>query len=148
MKKNNTVRLIKSNQIASFLPCKCPITIDKRKDWGDNENNFQRAPSGAFLKVGNNEITHLVQPNEDFTAPIGWRRYHIPVGDAYEKLPIWVSTKAYVKGDVVTLDTADGLIVYDVKEESYICYNDLNGEHNPADAWVQTRKELEKNYLF
>lgn len=65
--------LVKSRQRdVKFLWCGSPITIDKRNEWGTNGDNLQIALNGAFLKLkSDTEISHLVQPNEDKTAPVG-----------------------------------------------------------------------------
>lgn len=149
MSKMKTIKLIISKQRSEFLPCYSPVTIDKRKDWGDNSDNVQKADNGAFLKISNNEVTHLVQPKEDFSAPIGWVKveYSEHSKILYSKLPIWVDMKPLREGEICTLQTKDGQIQYEIKEESYICYNDNNGL-DPSDPWIQTRKELEKNYYF
>ncbi|MFA7284634.1 MAG: hypothetical protein WC004_02325 [Candidatus Absconditabacterales bacterium] len=132
-----------------FLLCKSPITIDKSAEWGPG--NSQLAPDGAFLKInegegGKMDISHLVQPNPEKTAPIGWVSNGQP--NRFDKAPIWVDQKILNAGETVALQTADGPINYQVTEASYLCYNDKEGMPNLQDSWVQTRKNLEKNYEF
>jgi hypothetical protein len=63
-------------------------------------------------------------------------------------MPIWVSSEPLEIGTSVPIQTADGTINYEVKEETYLCANDLNGEANPNDTWAQTRVNLDRNYEF
>ena len=129
-----------------FLFCKSPVTIDKRADWGDGADNLQKAPNGAFLKTSSpTEVSHLVKPNADKTAPIGWIPGSGP--GLFDKLPIWVDDENILQpGNVKKLKTADGEIEYTAKELSMVCYNDLNGAPNEADAWAQTVAAIKKNY--
>lgn len=130
-----------------FVFCPSPVTIDKRGEWGDNAENMQKAPNGAFLKFSSaTEVSHLVQPNEDKTAPVGW-----VVGDEpgmFHKAPIWVDEDVLQPGTTKELTTLDGDIEYDVTEPAMVCYNDLNGEPNTNDAWVQTVAQIKKNYVL
>jgi len=142
------MRLIESKQKnVLFIFCANPCTIDK-KDWG-SKNNMQIAPDGAFFKINEgNEMTvsHLVQPDKEFIAPIGWMKKE--EANRYDKAPIWVEDDHPLEvGSVVTVDTADGKISYEVKETSYLCYNN-DKDGRPSDCWVQTEKNLKKNYDF
>jgi len=142
------MRKINSKQtLVKFVWCESPITIDK--SWG-----FQDAPNGAFLKL-NSECTvvsHLVQPNADKTAPVGW----IPSTDEvivkndlkgfFDKAPIWVSEDV-INNQECKLKTLDGPITYNITEPSVICCNGVD-EPDFEDCWVQTVKELEKNYEY
>lgn len=130
----------------TFLWCPNPITIDKSIEWG--EGNFQTALSGAFLKVNDGlVVSHPVQPNAECSAPLGW--VQTEKDGVFDKCSIYVDTsKQYDYGDVVTLDTADGTIAYNVMEPSYICYNELDGNVDYSGPWVQTVKNIEKNYIF
>lgn len=142
------MRLISSIQKnILFILCLSPITIDKSAEWG--ENNLQLGPHGAFLKINEGEeleVSHLVQPNAEKSAPIGWIKTVTP--NRFDKAPIWVEKESLSIGETVPIQTADGIINYEVTEETYLCYNDLNGEPNPADCWAQTAKNLKKNYEF
>ncbi len=141
------MRKLLSKQIGvHFLFCASPVTIDKRAEWGDSADNLQQAPNGAFLKTSSpTEISHLVQPNADKTAPIGWMPGSAP--GLFNKLPIWVDDEYLLQvGEVKKLATADGEIEYTAKELSMVCYNDLNGTPNEADAWVQTVAAVKQNY--
>lgn len=131
-----------------FLFCKSPVTIDKRADWGDSAENLQHGPNGAFLKTSSpTEVSHLVQPNADKTAPIGWMPGSGP--GLFDKLPIWIYDENVLQaGEVKKLMTADGEMEYTAKDLSLVCLNDLNGAPNEADAWVQTIAEIRKNYDF
>lgn len=130
-----------------FVFCPNPVTIDKRDEWGDNPENMQQAPNGAFLKFSSDtEVSHLVQPNDDRSAPVGW-----VVGDepgAFHKAPIWVDEKVLQPGTTKELATLDGDIKYEVTEPSMVCYNDNGGEPNLNDGWVQTVAQIEKNYIL
>jgi hypothetical protein len=142
------MRLIQSKQRnVMFVFCASPITIDKRAEWGPDGSNLQEAPNGAFLKMNSpTEVSHLVQPNEDKTAPVGW----VP-GDSpglYTKSPIWVEDEVLQPGTTVSMMTLDGPMTYVPREESVVCYNgDVNGP-NLQDGWIQTLKNLSKNYEF
>ena len=129
-----------------FIFCESPITIDKSKEWG--ANNHQLAPNGAFLKVNEGEelsISHLVQPNDSKSSPIGW----IKVGEnRFDKAPIWIEEEQLPIGKTIPIKTADGLINYEVKEAGHLCYNDNNGEPDLNDCWAQTVVNLKKNYEF
>ena len=139
------MKLITSKQVGvSFVHCGSPITIDKRADWGSNADNLQHGPNGGFLKMTGLEVSHLVQPNADRTAPIGWRPGSAP--GLYDKDPIFVSDEVLEPGTTKEVVGLDGTITYEIKEPSRLCYNDLSGEPNPNDAWVQTEKNLVKNY--
>lgn len=143
------MRKLRSKQRdVQFLFCKSPVTIDKRSEWGDSADNLQQAPNGAFLKTSSpTEVSHLVQPNADKTAPIGWMPGSEP--GLFDKLPIWVDDENVLQtGAVKKLTTADGEIEYTAKESSMVCYNDLNGAPNEADVWVQTVAAIKKNYEF
>ncbi len=142
-------KIVSKQRAVVFLFCASPVTIDKSAEWGPG--NLQLAPNGAFLKVHEPEgedltITHLVQPNADKTAPIGWVKTS---SNMYDKVPIWVDDENPLPvGETVPIQTADGLINYEVKEPAYRCYNDLDGEPNPDDCWAQTEAALKKNYEF
>jgi hypothetical protein len=86
------MKLVSSRQKnVTFIKCFDPLTIDKSKSWGPN--NFQAAPKGAFLKMKNDStVSHLVQPNADFSAPIGW--VYTGNGNLYDKAPIFVGGKS------------------------------------------------------
>lgn len=143
------MKLIQSRQESVlFLFCPSPVTIDKRKSWGDSDANFQKAPNGAFLKVLNdNIVSSLVQPNEDKTAPVGWVATSTP--GYFKKAPIWVGRRVE-SGEKVSIKTLDSPepIEYTATEESYICYNDLNGSPDIDDCWIQKGSALAKNYYF
>lgn len=131
-----------------FLFCSNPVTIDKQKDWGDSAENLQQAPNGAFLKTSSStEISHLVQPNGDKTAPIGWMPGAEP--GLFDKLPIWVDDEHVLQpGDIKKIHTADGEIEFTVKEPSMVCYNDLDDAPNEDDSWIQKVFDIKKNYEF
>lgn len=131
-----------------FVFCPSAITIDKRADWGDTADNLQQGPNGAFLKMADAyTVSHLVQPNEDKTAPVGWI-----VGSErgpFDKAPIWIDEVNVLKaGDTKKMKTLDGLITYTAKEPAMICYNDVEGKPNFDDGWVQTVANLKKNYVL
>jgi hypothetical protein len=140
------MRLINSTQTGiRFAACKSPVTIDKSASWG--AGNRQEAPNGAFLKMDDAglSVSHLVQPREDWSAPIGWVPTDQP--GLYDKAPIWVTDEVLEAGVKVHIRTADGPIDYDVKEPSMVCYNSgPDGQPNREDGWVQTLANLEKNY--
>ena len=126
-----------------FIYCKDPVTIDKSSSWGDG--NIQNFPKGVFLKLNvHSEVTHGVQPNEENTAPEGWLKGTRGIG--YNKKPIWIGEKLF-PGEIKIINTLDGQIEYNIGEDSYICYN---GEDSPniQDSWIQSVRELEKNYEF
>lgn len=138
------MKLVKSKQSKiKFIVIKSPITIDKSKDWGPG--NFQNFPNGAFLKVEGEEISHGVQPEDDFSNPIGW----IPNKEAgfFDKKPIWISDDTFEEG-MISLSTKDGHIHYEVNEPCKVCYNNLNNKADLTDAWVQTIDSLQKNYIL
>lgn len=138
------MRVLSKQRNVSFVFCADPLTIDKRSSWGENSENFQKAPNGCFLKMkSSTEISHLVQPNDDKTAPVGW----VPASEEglYDKQPIHILRKVN-PGEFVTLTTLDGEIVYEVKEPSAVVCNDNAGEPNEEDSWVQKWSDIEKNY--
>jgi hypothetical protein len=142
------MKLVKSKQKdVPFVWCPSPLTLDKRQSWGNDSSNLQIAPDGAFLKMNGNVVSHLVQPNADKTAPIGW----IPgSGEGlFDKEPIWVESEVcHSEGSVVELNTLDGPLTYTVESSSYVCFNDLNGSPNLSDSWLQTEENLRKSYEF
>lgn len=142
------MRQIQSTQRnVQFVFCESPVTIDKRASWGDNPENLQKGPNGAFLKMSSGtEVSHLVQPNENGNAPVGWI-----LGDGpglFHKSPIWIEDEVLQAGTTKELSTLDGDIKYEVTESSVVCYNEVDGEANLDDAWVQTIAEIEKNYIL
>lgn len=138
------MRVLSKQQNVPFVFCPDPITIDKRKAWGDGSDNLQHATNGAFLKMKSaTEISHLVQPNADNSAPIGWVPGSVP--GLFDKSPIHIIRRVEA-GTNVELQTADGKINYEVKEPSAVVCNDINGQPNESDSWVQVWREVEKNY--
>lgn len=137
------MRLLSKQRGVAFVFCPDPITIDKRFAWGENSDNLQHGPNGAFLKMKTpTVVSHLVQPNADRSAPVGWMRS----GDGlYDKLPIHVLRRVDA-GEVVELTTLDGPIKYEIKEPSAVVCNDIDGQPNHADSWVQKWSDVEKNY--
>ncbi len=137
------MRVLSKQRGVPFVFCADPVTIDKRKSWGENADNLQYAPNGAFLKMkSSTEVSHLVQPNDDKTAPVGW----MPSGVGFfDKLPIHILRRVEV-GETIELQTLDGKITYEVKEPSAVVCNDKNGQPNEADSWVQKWVDIEKNY--
>jgi hypothetical protein len=142
------MKLIPSTQIdVAFVLCRSPITIDKRDAWGPAEGNFQQGPKGAFLKMASaSEVSHLVQPKDDMSAPIGWE-----VGSGaglFSKAPIWVDA-VLPSGEEKKVETADGPITYRFDEPAIVCYNsDDDGNPNLNDGWVQKISALKKNYVY
>ena len=137
------MKVLSKQRNVSFIFCSDPITIDKRKSWGESNDNLQIATNGAFLKMKTPfEVSHLVQPNEDKTAPVGW----VSVGDGlYNKLPIHIIRKVEA-GEIVELNTLDGKITYECKELSAIVCNDCNGSPDENDCWIQSWENIIKNY--
>lgn len=140
------MRLVQSKQRnVPFVFCASPVTIDKRAEWGADPSNLQSAPNGAFLKMSSpTEVSHLVQPNEDKTAPIGW----VP-GDGpglFNKAPIWVDDTVLQPGESKQMKTRDGELNYEVKEPASVCYNGDASGPDLTDGWVQTLANLRKNY--
>ena len=131
-----------------FLHTDDPFTIDKSAEWG--EGNIQEFPDGGFVKASSQtQFSHGVQPREDTVfAPLGW----IQGSEAglYSKAPIAVNLATLLnEGDEVELHTKDGVMDYVVKEPSFYCYNvDADGVVDFSDVWVQSIRNLEKNYSF
>ncbi len=139
-------RVLSKQTNVQFIFCPSPITIDKRAAWGSSHENLQHGPNGAFLKMKSvTEVSHLVQPNEDKTAPVGWVKGSSP--GLFSKSPIWVGEELQA-GTVKVLNTFDGQIHYEVKKPSFVCFNEPNGKVDDTDVWVQTKEELEKNYIL
>jgi hypothetical protein len=141
-------KVVSTQRGIAFVFCPSPITIDKRSEWGDAADNLQQGPNGAFLKMADAyTISHLVQPNETKTAPVGW-----VVGSEkglFDKQPIWVDdVNVLTAGDVKKINTLDGPIRYTAKEPAMVCYNDVDGKPNLNDGWVQTLANLKKNYIL
>lgn len=142
------MKQIPSKQIGvHFIYCADPITIDKRLAWGNDENNLQIGLNGAFLKMKDETtVSHLVQPNADKSAPVGWMK---SAGIGYDKLPIWVSEEVIPANTKFQLTTLDGLMVYSFDEDAVLCYNSQeNGDADYADAWPQKISEVKKNYFY
>lgn len=138
-----------------FVWCASPITIDKSKSWG--EGNLQVANDGAYLRLQDDFVTvsHLVQPNADKTAPIGWKPMVKPtvgvIPGFFDKNDIWVVTDEgnnllVLNNQEFKLKTLDGEMIYNITEPTVIVCNDNNGEPNMEDAWVIKLKDFEKNY--
>ena len=157
IEKASNFRIAKSKQAPTeFFWCPDPVTIDKSGSWG--AGNFQQAPNGAFLKWDEKKgrISHLVQPNADKTAPIGWKKS--PDGDPFlfVKSDIAVIQKftpprcgVSVVGELsLKVHTRDGVIEYEVREPSYLVCN-LNGDDvDLTDCWVIAEAEFDKNYTL
>jgi len=138
-------RVCSKQRNVRFFWCASPITIDKRADWGPE--SFQKAPNGAFLKTcSETEISHLVQPNKDASAPMGWVPGSGP--GLFDKAPIWIDQDNLLQpGNELTLQTLDGVIQYVASEVSIICYNDDGtGRPNETDVWSQPLAQVKKNY--
>ena len=138
-------RVLSKQRNVRFILCSSPMTIDKTKDWGDN--NLQNFPNGAFLKINDNfTISHGVQPNADNTAPVGWTAN----GDGtYDKSAIWVDeTIVYDNNKSVPIKTLDGHMDYVAAEPSVIVYNGNEESANQNDGWLMSVKDLKKHYEF
>jgi hypothetical protein len=146
--QGGSMRLIQSKQRdVAFVFCSAPIIIDKRAEWGPDPSNLQNAQNGAFLKMSSPvEVSHLVQPNETKTAPVGWVPGSAP--GLFSKSPIWVEDEILEPGMVKNMKTLDGELNYEVKEPAVVCYNGTEDGPNLVDGWVQTLKVLKKNYEF
>lgn len=140
-------RVHSKQQNIPFVFCGSPITIDKRGDWGADASNLQEAPNGAYLKMmTETEVSHLVQPNADRTAPEGW----IP-GDGpglFSKSPIWVTGVEIPPGETTVINGLDSTMNYTFDEPAMVCYNSDENGPNYSDGWVQTMKNLRKNYHY
>lgn len=124
-----------------FAFCPDPVTIDKSASWG--EGNFQDFPNGVFLKFKDDgTISHGVQPNEKGDAPVGWQPTDNP--ELFDKLSIWVGEKVPA-GEKRTISTLDGVMDYNFKEDSYLCYNG-DEEANLEDCWVIKESDIVENY--
>jgi hypothetical protein len=141
------MRRVTSKQVdVRFVWCGFPITIDKRAEWGDKGENIQIALEGAFLKIkAENEVSHLVQPNADKSAPMGWILGSKP--GFFNKQPIYIG-ETIEKGVTVEVETLDGKIIYTTSEKSVICANEKNGQPDMSDQWVQKMSDIEKNYII
>lgn len=145
--ENRIMKLIQSTQVdQQFVMVTSPVTIDKSAEWG--EGNLQKGPTGGFLKLADPlTVSHLVQPKPDFSAPIGWRPGSQP--GLFTKNPIWVDEENVLQpGTKHSLMTADGPMEYEVNEPSMLCYNDLDGEPNLDDVWIQKISAIRKNYVL
>lgn len=140
-------RIQSKQQGVPFVFCPSPVTIDKRAAWGPDPINLQEAPNGAFLKMKSpTEVSHLVQPNKDKTAPIGWIPGNGP--GLFDKNPIWIEDTVLQPGETKFVECRDGDKNYEVRELSVVCYNgDANGP-DLTDGWVQTMADLKKNYHY
>lgn len=139
-------RLKSKQRNIRFVFCPFPITLDMRKEWGQSDDNIQHGPRGAFLKLkANGDISHLVQPNDDLSAPVGWQKAE-EIG-YFNKNPIWVEDEVLPSGTTKKLVTLDGPITYTATELSMVCYNEVGGAPNPDDGWIQTVAEIQKHYF-
>jgi hypothetical protein len=138
-------RIVSKQQNVAFIFCASPVIIDKRAEWGADPSNLQTAPDGAFLKMSSpTAVSHLVQPNTDKTAPIGWI-----LGDGpglFSKAPIWVDEEVLQPGSTKSMTTRDGNLNYDVTAPSMVCYNGDENGPDLTDGWVQKLTDLAKNY--
>lgn len=141
------MRLVKSKQVGvAFIKCPDPVTIDKSKSWGADPSNFQKALNGAFLKMKNaSTVSHLVQPNADFSAPVGWE--WSGEGNLYDKLPIFVG-ELVPAGEPKALKTLDGEIAYLSDEDSYVVCNRKDNAPDLDDCWCIKKSQLIKDYEF
>lgn len=142
------MRFVNSKQKnVAFVRVNDPITIDKRNAWGDDPTNMQLGPNGAYLKMKNPTlVSHLVQPNADNTAPIGW----VP-GDGpglFSKESIWVEDEVLSAGTTKFVQTLDGPINYTIKAPSVVVYNGNSAGPNFNDSWIQTVAALVENYEY
>jgi hypothetical protein len=136
-----------------FIKLDSPTTIDKRKNWGKKNKNFQNFPNGVFIKCDENfNGSHGVQPNDNGDAPKGWEKTD-KVG-FFDKKDIWIDPNVIHPNkeedpiNVVTIATLDGVIQYEIKEPSCFVFNmKEDGSIDVEDSWIQTVKELEKNYF-
>lgn len=146
------MRYVTSKQVGvPFVFCPSPVTIDKRAAWGPMADNLQEAPNGAFMKMNKvsgkvDEVSHLVQPNVDKSAPVGWMA-GAEVG-LFDKLPIWVDEKVLQPGTKKEVNGLDGVMTYEVQEPSVVTYNGDESGPDLTDDWVQTVKNVQKNYNF
>ena len=131
-----------------FIYCGDPITIDKRNSWGTDPSNMQIANRGAFLKMKNETtVSHLVQPNEQQDAPVGWIKTDVP--SLFDKAPIWVSSDIVPANTPYEIQTLDGLLKPCFDEPSVLCYNcNPDGSINMDDVWLQKISDLKKNYDY
>lgn len=145
------MKRIMSTQAGVFFAfCSSPVTIDKRAAWGNTADNLQEAPDGAFIKMnekdGTLSVSHLVQPNEDKSAPVGWIPGSGP--NRFDKEPIWINEKIIDPGVTTTVNGLDGPMEYTFDEPSIICYNGDENGPDLKDGWVQTLTNLKKNYVY
>jgi len=132
----------KQNRV-QFSFCPHPFTIDKSSEWG--EGNKQLFPDGGYMKhesIGSINVTHGVQPNIYGTSPIGWLKNN---DGTFRKQPIFIGEELKV-GTTHELNTLDGVVSYEVKEPSILCYNGTT-EPNMKDVYVQSIKNLQENYF-
>jgi hypothetical protein len=151
-------KAISNQKSIRFVWCPKPVAITA--SWGPQE-----APDGAFLKLQDDFITvsHLVQPNADKTAPVGWKPMVEPsvgvIPGFFDKNDIWVVTDEgdkfkksnrllILNNQEFKLKNLDGDMTYNITEPSVIVCNDNNGEPNMDDAWVIKLAEFEKNYTI
>ncbi len=139
-------KVLSKQRSVAFIICRSPLVIDKRGSWGNSPENFQEAPNGAFLKMKDaTEVSHLVQPNADFSAPVGWVPGSAP--GLFDKAPIWIDEKIHQAGETIEVDGLDGFMEYIITEPSVTVYNEQDGQPNLKDGWVQKMTDLEKNYI-
>lgn len=122
--------------ITTFLKLKSPFTIDKSSEWGPG--NIQEFLIGGFLKVNEDgkTISHGVQPNKDFSAPVGWEQV---IGNTYKKLDIEAD---FVEPGPILVKTLDGQMQHENKFGGYICGNIGEVE----DFWFVEKDKFEKLY--
>jgi hypothetical protein len=92
------------------------------------------------------QVSHLVQPNADKSAPVGWVQGDGP--GLYHKSPIWVTDEVVPANTDVKVKTLDGELNYKYESPSMITYNGDENGPNLNDGWLTTIKDLEKNYEF
>lgn len=141
-------KLVRSRQRGvEFIFCPYPVTVDKRKSWGDSPQNVQEFPNGVYLKTDSTgNISHGVQPNDtDGKSPLGWSSTEDP--RRFDKLDIWIDDTVIPAMSVTSVKGKDGFMKYEFEEPSYLCHNcNPDGGIDLDDGWVSKVPSVTKDY--
>lgn len=139
-------KILKSKQEkVLFIKNKYPFVIDKSKDWGPD--SLQNFPNGGWLKLNDkNEVLHGVQDIGDWSSLIGWEPDDNENYGYFKKSPIFLIKQLSLGKHKI--QTLDGIINYEVKENSYLVCNMIKGLKDLNDIYIITKSELLKNYYI
>ena len=125
---------------ARFVRFTSPMVLDRSAEWGPG--SVQSFPNGAFLRLrSNDEVSHGIQPNEDFSAPVGWE----PTAKRGLFRKKDISAERIEGSGSIVITTLDGPVSCPLP--CYLCANlNYHGEPDPHDRWPRPVAEFEAAY--